>query len=177
MALNGTQITTLLGEHKLAAAALGEGSRVEITHVALGDGGGAKYAPWEAQTTLKRERVRNPISRQYMVGNRTWRVTAEFDTEIPEFWLREIGFFDSEGDLIFVVAGNDITEGYTSAFDLLFEGYVDFSGIADGLVIMQAPLDAYLDHAVVQLKSAANAALRQINLKLKIRQLEKSGQV
>lgn len=172
MPLNGTQLTTSVGEQKLAAAALGTGSRVEITHVALGDGSGALYEPFPGQTGLKNELARRPISRQYMSGKSTWRVTVEFGTDIPAFWMREIGFFDAEGDLIFVVAGTELTEGYTSAFDLLFEGYVDLSGIKDGLVVVQAPIDAYLDHAAIKLIGDANHVSRHIAMKQKIRRLE-----
>lgn len=172
MSLNGTQMLTAIGQQKLAAAAMGGGSQVAITQVALGDGNGAKYAPFEAQTALKRERVRNPITRQHMSDDRTWRVTVEFGTDIPAFWMREIGFFDAEGDLIVIVAGSNIQEGYTSAFDLLFEGFLDLSGVKDGIVIVEAPDDELFCFAVVTATEVASNALQTLRLADELRAIQ-----
>lgn len=162
MPLNGTQIITTLGQQKLTAGAMGTSPRVEITHVALGDGLGARYEPVEGQTALRREKVRRAITKQHLSDPQTYRVVVEFGTDIPDFWAREIGFFDSTGDLIFLTAGPDITEGYTSAYDLVFEGYLNLSGIKDGLVIVNAPDDAVFDLAVQTAHSTALLQLEQL---------------
>lgn len=162
MPLNGTQITTLRGQQKLAQAVMGTGPRVDITDVALGDGLGAPYEPVEGQTALRREKVRRPITRRHMSDDRTWRVVVEFGTDIPAFWMREIGFFDATGELIFLTAGAQITQGYTSAFDLIFDGYLNLTGIKNGLVIVEAPDDVLFDLAVQTGIALADLQLNQL---------------
>lgn len=159
MSFNGTQLTTLYAQQTMISAALGEGPRIEITHVALGDGSGAGYEPYENQTALRNELVRKAITRQHFVNENTLRVVVEFGLDIPAFWMREIGFFDATGNLIFVTAGADITPGYTSAFELIFDGYLNLSGVKDGLVVVTAPNDEVFDLA---LHTAHGMALLQL---------------
>ena len=53
-------ILTAVGKAKIAnSAALGE--KVELTHLALGDGGGSYYIPTEDQTELRNEVWRGAI--------------------------------------------------------------------------------------------------------------------
>lgn len=162
MSLNGTQLTTLYAQQAMIAAALGDGPSIEITHVALGDGLGVRYEPFENQTELRREMVRKPITRQHFVDENTVRIVVEFGIDIPAFWMREIGFFDAAGNLIFVTAGSNITAGYTSAFDLIFDGYLNLSGVKDGLVVVTAPDDEIFDLAVTTGTAFANIQLEQL---------------
>ena len=96
-------ILTAIGKAKIAnAAALG--NKVELTELALGDGGGSYYNPTENQTELRNEVWRGAIG------------TVDVDTENPHwitiqtvvpsqhggFMIREAGVFDNEGDLIAV---------------------------------------------------------------------------
>ena len=96
-------ILTAIGKAKIAnSAALGE--KVELTHLALGDGDGSYYNPTEDQTALKNEVWRGAIG------------TVDVDTENPNwitiqtvvpsqhggFMIREAGVFDDDGDLIAV---------------------------------------------------------------------------
>lgn len=163
MPLDATQIITATGQAKLAEAMF-EALEVRITDVALGDGNGARYAPSEAQTALRGERVRQPITSQSQLDASTWRVRAEFGTGIPNFWLREIGFFSAAGDLIFLVAGTDMAEGWTGAFDLLFQHDLNLSGIKDGLVVVSAPDDDYIAHATQSLHMQATLTRQQFHL-------------
>ncbi len=175
MSLNGLQFTTSIGEAKLAAALMGAGPQVQITHVALGDGNGARYEPFAEQTQLRRELARNAITRQHMSDDRTWRVVAEFDTETPAFWLREVGFLDADGDLIFIVAGTEFSEGYTGAFDLLFEGFLDLRSTAEGLVIVKAPDDELFRLAVSTARFQAITAKNLVQQARQIKALEAKG--
>jgi len=163
MPLNAIQIITATGQAKLAEAMF-EALEVRITDVALGDGNGARYDPSEAQTTLRGELLRQPITSQSQFDAQTWRVRVEFGTEIPAFWLREIGFFNAAGDLIFLVAGADINEGWTGAFDLLFQHDLNLTGIKDGLVVVAAPDDEYVTYATQSLHMQATLTLQQFNL-------------
>jgi len=96
-------ILTAVGKAKIAnAAALGQ--KVELTELALGDGGGGYYNPTEDQTELRNEVWRGAIGTVAVDEvNPTW-ITIQ--TVVPSqhggFMIREAGVFDDEGDLIAV---------------------------------------------------------------------------
>ncbi|BET96439.1 phage tail-collar fiber domain-containing protein [Xenorhabdus taiwanensis] len=94
-------LLTQLGADKLAnAAALG--TQLNITHMAVGDGGGTLPTPDTAQTQLVNERRRAAINVLSVDPQNTNQIIAE--QIIPEneggWWIREIGLFDNEGILI-----------------------------------------------------------------------------
>ncbi|NDL17942.1 MULTISPECIES: phage tail protein, partial [Photorhabdus] len=96
-------ILTKSGAAKLAnAAALG--TKISITHMAVGDGGGKLPEPDANQTKLVNEKRRAAINALSVDPVNTNQVIAE--QIIPEneggWWLREIGLFDSEDSLIAV---------------------------------------------------------------------------
>ncbi|SCZ61003.1 phage tail protein, partial [Photorhabdus luminescens] len=96
-------ILTKLGAAKLAnAAALG--TKISITHMAVGDGGGKLPEPDANQTQLVNERRRAAINTLSVDPVNTNQIIAE--QIIPEneggWWMREIGLFDSEDSLIAV---------------------------------------------------------------------------
>ncbi|CNK28848.1 Tail fiber [Yersinia aldovae] len=94
-------LLTNLGAAKLAnAAALG--TPLQITHMAVGDGGGILPTPNPAQTQLigeKRRAALNSLSIDEANGS---QIIAE--QVIPEtdggWWIREVGLFDKDGILI-----------------------------------------------------------------------------
>jgi hypothetical protein len=161
MPSNGTELITDIGEAKLNQA-LGSGVAVNITQIALGDGNGAAYNPSAGQTALKRERARQPIQRQHMVGTNAWRVTVEFDHDTPAFWVREIGFLDAEGALIAIWAGIDIDARQTGAVDYALEHILNLSRVKDGLVIVNAPDDSQFALALHTAHSIAHLQLEQL---------------
>lgn len=161
MPSNGLELITDIGEAKLNQA-LGSGVAVNITEIALGDGNGATYNPGAGQTALKRERARQPIERQHMVGTNAWRVTVEFDHDTPAFWVREIGFFDAEGDLIAIWAGIDIDARQTGAIDYALEHILNLSRVKEGLVIVSAPSDGLFDLALHTANAVADLQLEQL---------------
>lgn len=69
-----------------------------ITHIALGDGGGAGYTPDAGADTLRHERVRVPVGGGERSGPFTITVQALLD-DSPAFWVREVGFVLSDGTL------------------------------------------------------------------------------
>ncbi|WFQ80926.1 phage tail protein [Xenorhabdus sp. SF857] len=96
-------LLTRLGADKLAnAAALG--TKLNITHMAVGDGGGKLPTPDTAQTKLVNERRRAAINVLSVDPKNTNQIMAE--QVIPEneggWWIREIGLFDKDGILIAV---------------------------------------------------------------------------
>lgn len=94
-------ILTVIGQNKIAAAAAG-GPLVNITHMAVGDGGGAYYDPVATQTALRAEKWRGSVSNVSIDPTRNnWVVVdATVPTEAGGFTIREAGVYDSAGDLI-----------------------------------------------------------------------------
>ncbi|WP_027713504.1 phage tail protein [Dickeya chrysanthemi] len=96
-------LLTQAGAAKLAnAAALGK--MLNITHMGVGDGGGNPTTPDPAQTALINERRRAVLNALRVDPSNPNQIIAE--QVIPEneggFWLREIGLYDDDGDLIAV---------------------------------------------------------------------------
>ncbi|EKH0886950.1 phage tail protein [Salmonella enterica] len=96
-------LLTGTGAAKLArATALG--TQVEITHMAVGDGNGALPTPNPAQTALAHELRRAQLNMLTIDPVNPGQIIAE--QVIPEdaggWWIREIGLFDKDGDMIAV---------------------------------------------------------------------------
>lgn len=166
-------LLTDVAEAKITAAA-GSGTSVAITHIALGDGNGANYAPNFAQTALQREKARQEIQTRHVVGSNAWRVKAEFDPDTPAFAVREMGFFDADGDLIAVWAGNDVVARQTGAITYLVDHVLSFTRVADGLVIVQAPDDVVFELGTSTLASLASLHAEQFRQAERIRQISGS---
>ncbi|EKN4005282.1 phage tail protein [Yersinia enterocolitica] len=94
-------ILTHLGAGKLAnATALG--TQLQITHMAVGDGGGVLPLPNAAQTQLIGEKRRAALNSLSVDAANSSQIIAE--QVIPEtdggWWIREVGLFDKDGVLI-----------------------------------------------------------------------------
>ncbi|AIR70170.1 phage tail protein [Dickeya fangzhongdai] len=103
MTLKYMTLLTQVGATKLAnATALGK--VLDITHMAVGDGGGNPTTPDPAQTTLINEKRRAALNSLSVDPANPNQIIAE--QIIPEneggFWLREVGLYDADGDLIAV---------------------------------------------------------------------------
>ena len=103
MATKYYAVLTNVGAAKLAnATALG--AQVAITQMAVGDGNGVLPTPNPAQTALVHELRRKPLNSLSIDPNNANQIIAE--QVIPEdeggWWLREIGLFDKDGDMIAV---------------------------------------------------------------------------
>ncbi|PMP51653.1 phage tail protein [Vibrio splendidus] len=101
--MNYSTIPTVVGAAKLRNASL-LGQKVDITRVAFGDGDGAEYEPTGQETALKKQVYECPPNRiEEEAGAPTW---IELEAVIPHnvggWYLREVGCFDDEGDLIFI---------------------------------------------------------------------------
>lgn len=96
-------ILTNQGAARLAnATALG--IKLDLTQIAVGDGGGTLPTPDPAQTALKGEKRRAAINLLTVDAANPNQIIAE--QVIPEseggWWIREIGLFDKDGTLIAV---------------------------------------------------------------------------
>lgn len=94
---------TVVGEERLASAAA-LGSSLQLTHLAVGDGGGVRVMPTPAQTKLVREVRRAPVNRVETDPANPGQIIIE--QVIPEteggWWIREIGVFDKDSNRIAV---------------------------------------------------------------------------
>jgi len=153
-----TTLLTDIGYAKITTAS-GTNRHVSITEIALGDGLGATYDPSNNQKSLRRERARLPIETRSQIGASAWRVKAEFPPETSAFFVREMGFYDQDGALIAIWAGKDVQPRQTGAIAYLIDHVLDFSRVADGLVIVEAPDDEIFDFALATLRNQASQAL------------------
>ncbi len=96
-------LLTDIGAAKLASAAA-LGVPLKITHMAVGDGGGALPTPDSKQTALVNEKRRAALNMLYIDPQNSSQIIAE--QVIPEneggWWIREVGLFDESGALIAV---------------------------------------------------------------------------
>ncbi|EJE67964.1 putative side tail fiber protein [Escherichia coli O111:H8 str. CVM9602] len=97
-------VITDTGAKKLAQAAAPDGKPVRLTHMAVGDGGGALPTPDSKQTRLVHEVWRHTVNCVILDATHQNRIIAELviPPETGGFWIREIGVFDEHGDLIAV---------------------------------------------------------------------------
>ncbi|BEL93022.1 phage tail protein [Serratia ureilytica] len=86
----------------LLANAAATGQKLEITHMAVGDGGGSPTQPDESQTKLVNEKRRAELnSLQIDTGNSN-QVIAEqvIPEDVGGWWIRELGLYDKNGVLV-----------------------------------------------------------------------------
>ncbi|HBE7169677.1 TPA: tail fiber protein [Escherichia coli] len=97
-------VITDTGAKKLAQAAAPDSKPVRLTHMAVGDGGGTLPTPDSKQTRLVHEVWRHTVNRVILDATHQNRIIAELliPPETGGFWIREIGVFDENGDLIAV---------------------------------------------------------------------------
>ncbi|WP_395175818.1 phage tail protein [Roseibium alexandrii] len=95
-------ITTITGQNKLAASAAQGGTPLSLTHMAFGDGSGFEIFPVETAASLSNEVYRTGLQSVAVdPENPNWLVcSAVVPNEAGPFTIREIGLFDSDGDLI-----------------------------------------------------------------------------
>ncbi|WP_392989771.1 phage tail protein [Serratia ureilytica] len=103
MATKYFALLTNVGAAKLAnATALG--AKIEITQMAVGDGNGTLPTPNPAQTALAHELRRAQLNTLTIDPANTNQIIAEqvIPEDVGGWWIREIGLFDKDGDMIAV---------------------------------------------------------------------------
>ncbi|EKK5423179.1 phage tail protein [Enterobacter hormaechei] len=107
-------VITKAGAIKLAAATLPDGKKVNLTAMAVGDGGGTLPVPDPNQTKLVKEVWRHALNKISQDRKNKNYVVAELliPPETGGFWMRELGLYDDTGTLIAV--GN-MAESYKPA--------------------------------------------------------------
>ena len=86
---------------KEAAANAPGGSAIDLTHIAVGDANGTSYNPTGAQTALVHETYRTTLTHVAIDENNPNQLIVEgvINETIGPFYIREVGIFDSDGEL------------------------------------------------------------------------------
>jgi phage-related tail fiber protein len=94
-------VLTQTGQNKMANA-IALGTMIEITALAVGDGGGSLPNPTHTRTALVNEVRRAPINRVDVDGdNPNWLIVEQvLPPDVGGWTIREVGLFDADGDLI-----------------------------------------------------------------------------
>ena len=94
-------LLTEAGQNKLAAHMSG-GDPLQITSMAIGDGGGSAVTPQESRTALVQEVHRQGLTNLSIHGTNLNWVVAEtvLAPTIGGWTIREVGLIDIDGDLI-----------------------------------------------------------------------------
>lgn len=103
MAKEYYSLLTKAGQAKIANASL-LNTKLEITTIKLGDGNGAEYNPTEEQTDLKRVVYTGKVSavRKDPELDNVIIIESVIPQSAGNFTIREIGYYDAEGDLVLV---------------------------------------------------------------------------
>lgn len=117
MAQKYKAVLTTVGAAKIAAATAG-GAKINLTQMAVGDGGGSLPTPVPTQTKLIAEKHRAALNKVIVDPKKKNYLVAELviPPEIGGFWMRELGLYDDTGALIAV---SNMAESYKP---LLSEG-------------------------------------------------------
>ncbi len=77
------------------------GNPINLTHIAVGDGGGSSYDPNSSATALINELYRTALTSSVLDANNPNQLIIEgvIDEEVGPFFIREVGIFDADGDL------------------------------------------------------------------------------
>ncbi|WP_208613149.1 phage tail protein, partial [Pantoea wallisii] len=162
-------LLTNQGAAKLAnAAALG--TKVNISAMAVGDGGGTLPTPDPAQTSLIGEKRRAQLNSLTIDGANSSQIIAE--QIIPEgeggFWIREIGLFDADGVMIAVANCAEtykpqLAEGsgrtQTVRMILIVNSTSAVTLKIDPSVVLATR--KYVDDAVIEVKAYADEVMKQ----------------
>ncbi|HEE9993190.1 TPA: phage tail protein [Citrobacter braakii] len=97
-------IITTAGAAKLAAATVPGGKKVNLTAMAVGDGGGVLPEPNVGQVKLINEVWRHALNKISQDNKNKNYIVAELviPPEVGGFWMRELGLYDDAGTLIAV---------------------------------------------------------------------------
>lgn len=169
MAAKFFALLTNQGAAKLSnMAALGE--KLEITSLAVGDGGGISPTPNQAQTKLVNEVRRAQLNSLSVDEKNDSQIIAE--QIIPEsvggWWIREIGLFDADGILIAVAncpetykATTEEGSGRTQVIRMMLT-----VSSTDAVTLKVDPsvvlaTRQYVDSAVIEVKTYTDNALKK----------------
>lgn len=152
-----------------------DGVSARITHIALGSDG---REPSKYEAALTSEKLRIAVADGERVSDTQIHVTGVVDGDVPEFWVREIGFYLEDGTLFAVWSDTDplayIKSGVPVllAFDLVLAslpaGSVTVEGTGANLSLA-AWGEQYIGNAAATIDNMA----RHLSLLFRVQDLEK----
>ncbi|OQS32829.1 phage tail-collar fiber domain-containing protein [Chromobacterium haemolyticum] len=163
--MSGTALIPQMLDAGLAAIQLasGDGVRLRITHIALGD---AAYTPHPSQLGLRHEIVRYPIADGKSTGPRQLHLTALAD-DSAEFWVREVAFILENGKALAVWSHPSQALVYKQAgLELLLAYDLTLAGVPPDSVIVQSTGAGLNLHLAEELASLAGAVVAGMNADL-----------
>lgn len=118
-------IVTDAGIQKILEA-VNEGTKVNITEFAVGDGAGGYYTPETGMKALKNEVWRGTVNAVYIKQENLLVVESVIPADMGGFTIREMGIYDETGTLIAVCNTPDtqkvtISDGVVHELDLSME--------------------------------------------------------
>ena len=139
------------------------GLSCEISHIALGDAG---YTPTDDATALQSEKQRVAVSGAEMIGNDQIHLTATASGN-GKYWIKEIGFYLSDGTLLAVYSESDKVLTYKSAelevllsFDLKLSSLPANSITVDGTGALAFPPATVSKQGLVRFATKAESLAR-----------------
>lgn len=170
-----TPVITLDGMRAVTTA-YENGTVIDISQIAVGDGNGDGYAPSQSQSTLVNETQRVSILSRNKVTDKHIRMLAVLDGA-TNYFIRELGIFLADGTLFAVWSSDQIGLGEKTElvpFDLAFDLIIDQIPADVINVIVEQPdfnLQIIPELAIL-LKLHANHVRREFDLTLRIEALE-----
>ncbi len=100
--------------------------KVNITHIAVGDGGGSFYTPQADMTALKNQCWKGVITKTEKVGDNVIAVAGVIPSSVGGFTIREVGIYDADNRLIAIANMPDtskvaINEGVSSELEVTMQ--------------------------------------------------------
>ena len=156
--MSGTALIPQMLDAGLSAIQLasGDGVKLRITHIALGD---AAYTPHPGQLGLRHEIVRYPIADGKTTGPRQLHLTALAD-DSAEFWVREVAFILENGQTLAVWSHPSRALVYKQAgLELLLAYDLTLAGVPPDSVVVQSTGAGLNLHLAEELASLASAQI------------------
>ena len=164
-------VITDIGSKKIAAAIL-NGTKINITHAAVGDGGGGYYYPTPDQIALIDERWRGEIAYARVNENTPNMIDVKFivPAEIGPFTVREASLIDADGDTIAIcntpeVEKIPITDGVSFPLTMVMHIIViDASVVSFSInptldTVSREEMEAAIDSAMVEYSNGVGSAI------------------
>lgn len=164
-------VLTAVGSAKIAACIL-NGTKLNVTHAAVGDGGGAYYKPTTEQESLVNECWRGEIA-AYEINEATPNmIDVKFivPAEVGGFTIREAAILDADGDTVAICNTPDaqkipITDGVSFPVTMVMHILVTDASAVNVVVnsslntVSQEEMEAYVDAALAEYADNVGSAI------------------
>ena len=164
-------VLTAVGSAKIAACIL-NGTKLNITHAAVGDGGGAYYKPTAEQTSLVSECWRGEIAAYEINESTPNMIDVKFivPAEVGGFTIREAAILDADGDTVAICNTPDaqkipITDGVSFPVTMVMHILVTDASAVEVTVnaslntVSQEEMEAYVDAALADYANKVGSAI------------------